>query len=214
MNKIEQVIKQRDVTIPGLLFYHYKKLGITAEEVLLLTYLMNGDITFHPKKISEDLSLNLAELMELIEHLKELHLIIIELKKINNMRTEIINMDGFYEKLISVVLDDKESETQETIYDIFEKEFGRTLSPIEYEIINAWQESNIERETIVLALKEAVYNGVSNFRYIDRILSEWSKKGIKTQEDLDKEKSIFLQKRVQKSKEVENVDYDWLNDEE
>lgn len=215
IHKVEKIIKERDIAIPSLLFYHYKELGITAEEVLLLTYLMNSDVSFNPKKISEELSLDLAELMDLIEHLKELNLIEIELKKINNVRTEFINMELFYEKLIGIVLDDDvREEHQETIYDIFEKEFGRTLSPMEYEIINAWQESNIEIETIVLALKEAVYNGVNNLRYIDRILSEWNKKGIKTKEDLDKEKIAFSQRRIQTNKTVENIDYDWLNDEE
>ena len=85
---------------------------------------------------------------------------------------------------------------------------------MEYEIINAWQENNINHETIVLALKEAVYNGVNNLRYIDRILSEWAKKGIKTQEDLDKEKEAFMRKKSDSVKVVENTDYDWLNDEE
>lgn len=214
IHKVGEIIKKRDVTIPSLLFYHYRKLGISAEEVLLLTYLMNSDITFHPKKISEELSLDLGDLMEQVEHLKKLHFITIDLKKIGDKRTEIINMDGFYEKLISIVLEEEKEEEKETIYDTFEKEFGRTLSPMEYEIINAWQENNIGEETIVLALKEAVYNGVNNLRYIDRILSEWSKKGIKTEEDLANDKSNFLKKREQQTKKIETIDYDWLNDEE
>ena len=97
---------------------------------------------------------------------------------------------------------------------MFEKEFGRTLSPMEYEIINAWQENNISDETIILALKEAVYNGVTNLRYIDRILSEWTKKGIKTKEDLEKEKIEFSKRKIQNnSVNNENIDYDWLNEE-
>ena len=108
----------------------------------------------------------------------------------------------------------RSEEQKETIYDTFEKEFGRTLSPMEYQIINAWQDNNIEVETILLALKEAVYNGVNNLRYIDRILSEWSKKGIKTKEDLDKDKANFIKKKSINVETVEQSDYDWLNDEE
>ena len=209
------MIRERDVTIPSLLFYNYRQLGITAEDVLLLTYLMSGDISFNPKKISNELNLDLSELMEQIEHLKSKNLVTIELKKIGDKRMELINMDGFYDKLIGLIFDQKEEEsTEETIYDIFECEFGRTLSPMEYEIINAWQESNYSKETIILALKEAVYNGVNNLRYIDRILSEWSKKGIKTQEDLDKDKENFIKKKNQTARNIENTDYDWLNDEE
>ena len=175
---------------------------------------MNGDISFNPKKISEELSLDLGELMDKIEHLSTLKLIKVELKKVNNVRTEIVNLDGFYEKLIDLIDEENKVEETETIYDIFEKEFGRTLSPMEYQIITAWQDNNIKVETITLALKEAVYNGVNNLRYIDRILNEWSKKGIKTKEDLDKDKANYIKKKAINSQTVEQSDYDWLNDEE
>ena len=115
------MIRERDVTIPSLLFYHYKQLGISADDVLLLTYLINGDISFNPKKISNDLNLDLSDLMDQITHLKEKNLLTVELKKIGDKRMEIINMDGFYEKLIALVFEEKEESTQETIYDIFER---------------------------------------------------------------------------------------------
>lgn len=209
MKRVEKMIRERDVTIPSLLFYHYKKLGITAEEVLLLTYLINADITFNPKKISTELYLDLSDLMDQIEHLKSKNLITIELKKIGDKRMELINMDGFYEKLIGLVFDtSEEKEPQQTIYDIFEKEFGRTLSPMEYEIINAWQENNIGQETIVLALKEAVYNGVNNLRYIDKILYEWQRKGFKTMKEVSN-------RNFQSNTEGQKLfDYNWLDDNE
>lgn len=213
INKVERIIKERDITIPSLLFYNYKKMDMNAEEVLLITYLMNGDFVFNPKKISEELSMDLGQLMDMINNLSSRNLVQVQLKKVNNVRMEIINLDGFYDRLIGLVLDDAE-ETKETIFDTFEKEFGRTLSPMEYEIISTWKENKIEEETIILALKEAVYNGVNNLRYIDRILNEWSKKGIKTKEDLEKEKIEFSNKRVQQNKSIENTDYDWLNEED
>lgn len=212
VNKIEMLIKERDITIPSLLFYNYKKLGINAEELIILIYLINGDVFFNPKKISEDMSLELSHLMDLINKLISLNLVHIELQKINNVRTEIINLDGFYSKLIDLIMDEEPTQ-KETIYDIFEKEFGRTLSPMEYEIINTWKDNLIEEETIVLALKEAVYNGVNNLRYIDRILNEWIKKGIKTKEDLEKDKAEFSKKRLSNVQTNENADYDWLNEE-
>lgn len=212
-NKVERIIKEKDVVIPSLLFYNYKELGITAEQVLLITYFINGDMVFNPKKISTDLSLDLSYLMELISKLTDLNLLHIELKKVNNVRVEIVNLDGFYDKLLGFVIADKEDSGEDNIYDIFEQEFGRALSPMEYEIIGAWQENGIGNETIILALKEAIYNGINNLRYIDRILSEWAKKGIKTSEDLDKEK-LELSKKIETNiKQDENTDYDWLNEE-
>lgn len=211
LKKIEKILKNRDVVIPSLLFYNYRKLNMNAEELILVSYLLNSDSFFNPKKISEELSVPLGDLMETLDHLKELDLVKVELKKINNVRAEIINMEGFYNKLISLLMDEGPVEKDNRIFEVFEKEFGRTLSPMEYEIINAWQDSNIAEETIILALKEAVYNGVNNLRYIDKILSEWAKKGIKTRIDLDKSRQ---QNNSIKKETHEEFDYDWLNDEE
>ena len=87
----------------------------------------------------------------------------------------------------------------------FEKEFGRTLSPVEYETISKWIESNIPLELIEAALKEAILSGVNSIRYIDKILFEWNKKGYKTPSDI-----------INKSKKDEYIeeiyDYDWLNE--
>ena len=104
---------------------------------------------------------------------------------------------------------ENETESKDTtLFDKFEKEFGRTLSPIEYEIIGAWIEGDFSEELILLALKEAIYNGVSNLRYIDKILYEWNKKGIKSKEDIEKEREKFSKKDSKK----EVFDYDWLNE--
>lgn len=209
VEKIKEILQKRDVIIPGLLFYNYRKLNMNADELILVSYLIGVDSSFNPKKISSELNIPLGELMDMLEHLKELDITKIELKKIDNVRKEVINMDGLYNKLIALLVDDKPKESKSQIYDIFEKEFGRTLSPIEYEIINAWQDSKIDEETIVLALKEAVYNGVTNLRYIDKILNEWGKKGIKTQDDLDNSRKVSKPKV-----EIPDMDYDWLTDDE
>ena len=203
INKLEQIIKNKDVVIPNLLFYNYRKLNMNAEELILLSYLINEGECFNPKKISLDLSIPLGELMETLEHLKELDLVQIELKKVNNVRAEVINMEGFYNKLLKLLMDDEPKDNSSKIFDVFEHEFGRTLSPMEYEIINAWKDNNIEEETILLALKEAVYNGVNNLRYIDKILSEWSKKGIKTKNDLENNKRNFSSVKKEYPQEVD-----------
>ena len=209
VEKIKQILQNRDVIIPGLLFYNYRKLNMTADELIVVSYLLSVDSSFNPKKISSELNLPLGDLMDMLEHLKELDLVKIELKKVDNVRKEVIDTEGLYNKLVGLLIDEQPKENKNQIYDIFEKEFGRTLSPIEYEIINAWQDSNIKEETIVLALKEAVYNGVTNLRYIDKILNEWGKKGIKTQEDLDNSRQVSKPKQ-----EIPDDDYDWLTDEE
>ncbi|MGW9526931.1 DnaD domain protein [Paenibacillus terrae] len=73
---------------------------------------------------------------------------------------------------------------ERNLFTIFEKEFGRPLSPMEYETITSWvdQDRYLE-ELILLALKEAVFAGKVHFRYIDRILLEWSRNRVRNAQD-------------------------------
>ncbi len=96
---------------------------------------------------------------------------------------------------------------------MFETEFGRCLSPMEMEIIKEWINQKFSDELIYEALKEATYNGVSNLRYIDRVLFEWKKKGLKTKEDVMRDKEKFRKERKKKEK-VEVFDYNWLDDDD
>ena len=70
------------------------------------------------------------------------------------------------------------------LFAVFEQEFGRPLTPMEVETISAWLDKDGYDEDLVLfALKESVFAGKLSFRYIDRILLEWSRNGIKTVEE-------------------------------
>ncbi|RAP76891.1 DNA replication protein DnaD [Paenibacillus montanisoli] len=65
---------------------------------------------------------------------------------------------------------------QSDLFSVFEQEFGRPLSPMECETISAWvDQDRYPDELIRFALKEAVFAGKLHFRYIDRILIEWSR---------------------------------------
>ena len=67
------------------------------------------------------------------------------------------------------------------LYQRFEAEFSRPLSPIEAETLSMWlDEDGHKTELIIAALREAVVSGKLNFRYIDRILFEWKRNGVQT----------------------------------
>jgi DNA replication protein len=163
-----------------------KELNLNANSLILLIYLLNQknkDI-FDYKKILDDLNFNETELLESISVLKEKKILsIIMEKNESGILEEHIDISSFYNIMLSRILDEEKNETnKQNIYDSFEKEFGRTLSPMEYEIITNWTERNYGEELILLALKEAVYNHVSSLSYVDRILQDWKKKGIKNKE--------------------------------
>lgn len=206
-SKIIEILKDGNIIVPKLLLTNYQNLKITEKELIVLIYLINNN-DFDPEKISNDLKLKTTDILTIISSLSKKDIIKIKNKTISNIREEYISLDELYNKLALLLMEEKEEKNNITIYDTFEKEFARTLSPMEYEIISAWIESNYTEEIILLALKEAIYNGVTNLRYIDKILSEWRKKGIKTKEDIDKDHKNFNKKETKK----EVYDYDWLNE--
>ena len=207
--KVTNLLKERDFLVPQILFLNYKKLNLTSDELVMLIYIINTSLIFNPKKISDDLKLSLPEVLEIISNLSSKDIIKTDLVSINNVKEEQFDLTNLYKKLSFIVINDEVEEENTNIFDIFEKEFGRTLSPIEYELIKGWMDSDFSEEIIIMALKESVYNGVSNLRYIDKILFEWKKKGVKTKEDVES-----LRKNFNKTKEQpkEVFDYDWLND--
>lgn len=210
MDKILNLLKDKNISIPRILLLNYKKLRLNESELIIIIFLINSS-EYNPKIISDSMDIKLPLLLEMISLLEEKGIVKIELKKINDVQMEVCNLDGLYEKLALLIMEDKvvEKESKSSIYDTFETELGRTLSPIEYELVSEWLNNNSE-EILKLALKEATYNGVSNFRYIDRIIHEWSKKGIKTQEDVIRNNEEFKRKKVAPKQEL--FDYDWLND--
>lgn len=212
MSQIIELLKSVNYQISKELLFNYKKMNITDSELIILIYLTNqSNNIYNPKQICNDLSLNLNEVLELINSLCEKNIIKIEMQKINNIRTEVINLDLLYEK-IAFALTQVEEKNDTNLYSVFETEFGRTLSPMEFEIINGWVDNGYSEELIKLALKEATYNGVSNLRYIDKIIFEWGKKGIKNKEDVENNRKQFKNNNTNKNKEL--FDYDWLNDNE
>ena len=208
MDKVVYLLKDKDISIPKLLLKNYKKLNISETELIILIFLINS-YEYNPKVIADAMDIKLPILLEMISQLESKGILKIELKDINGINTEVCNLDNLYEKLSLLVIKKEEVNDNKSIYDVFETELGRTLSPIEYELVSEWLNDNTE-EILKLALKEATYNGVSNFRYIDRIIHEWKKKGIKTRDDVIRNNEEFRKNKSLKKQEL--FDYDWLNE--
>ncbi|MEK0314072.1 DnaD domain-containing protein [Cohnella sp. 56] len=70
------------------------------------------------------------------------------------------------------------------LFAVFEREFGRPLSPMEVETIGGWlDQDKYAEELILFALKESVFAGKLSFRYMDRILLEWSRNRVRSVEE-------------------------------
>ena len=77
-----------------------------------------------------------------------------------------------------------------SLYDVFESEFGRPLSPLEFEQVEKMQQE-YGVDLVKLALAEAVMAGARSFRYIDTVLNNWSKAGVKTFDEARRQIEAF-----------------------
>ncbi|MGN1380390.1 MAG: DnaD domain-containing protein [Bacilli bacterium] len=208
---LEGLIKEKDYTFKKLLFKLIKDFDLSLEELLLLVYFINQDKpVFDIKRISLITYLSSNEIMAAFSSLTGKGLVSIKTSKEDGKITEVIDITNTYRAMVSDININIKKQTTTNIYTIFEKEFGRPLSPVEYEIIKAWITSGISEELIKGALKEAVFNNVRNLRYIDKILSEWEKKGFKSVDEVDS----YLKKKESNNPKQELFDYNWLEDEE
>ena len=207
---IYNIIKNKDYIIRPFLFKIIKENNLNINEILLLIYLTNQE---HPeldlKLINKITTMNNEEIITSFNTLSEKNLISTNIIKDGDRIDEEISLDGIY-KLAATNINKKITKAEEkNIFELFESEFARPLTPMEYELINAWIESGIKEELIKEALKEATYNGVNNFRYIDKILYEWGKKGYKTLDDINKNKT---KKEEKNEKNVSFFEYNWLDE--
>lgn len=93
-----------------------------------------------------------------------------------------------------------------TIVQYVEENFGRTLSPVEYEEILSWEDSELTR----YAIKQAVLLNKISTKYISRILNAYERENIKTvQQAQERERQYNMGKS---KKHIEKVP-DWFNKE-
>ncbi len=216
--KIEQILRVKNLVINQYLI----KIGIdnnlSLNEFLVLVYLDNDfNNNFDIENMSVVLGLDVNKTMEAFNNLVIKGLVSLEsVKDALSKFNEVVNLNKVYEEIASNVEESNKKEVKDDIFKVFESELGRTMSSMELEIINGWLVSGTSEEVVLGALREAIYNGVPKFRYIDKIIYEWEKKGLKTMDDV---KRYMSNRRIEKSKdrevtkkEQEILDYDWLDE--
>ena len=207
-----EFLTERRFTLSSHLIEVALKNNLSLIEFLLLMYFEDTtDKTFDVKKICEVLNITEQDALKAFNQLLTLNLIEIESSKDkSNKHCEEISLVPIYRTMFENLEQKEQKKKKETIFDMFQKELGRNISPMEYETINAWLEKGFSEELVEGALKEAVYNGVSSLRYIDKILYEWQKKGYKKMTEVEEG---ITNRRKEKESSLELFDYNWLEDE-
>ena len=214
-NKVNNLIKGKDLIISNILFYNYEKLELNFEDLYYLTYLMNNSLEFDISKICSDLNKKPKDIIKVINKLDEMDILDIEIiKKSESDIKEIISLEKLYKKLTFLIVE-KEDKIEEKV-DLeseFKDVFKRDLTPREKQILNAWKSIGYNDLFILEGLKEAKYNGELSVAYIDNVLDRWQNQGITSKEDVIKSKTIDLSKPIESDDVIEvDDDYDWMNE--
>lgn len=228
--KKQQFIKMQEmgaVSVPNLLFMNYRELGLNETEFMLLLnikmHVEKGSFFPTPEELSKTMSIATEQCMDMLRiFIQKGFLYIEECEDQHGIKSEKYSLEPLWSKLFDHLemaekkkREEQHEGEQKSLYTIFEEEFARPLSPLECETLNVWlDQDHHDVQMIKQALKEAVMSGKLNFRYIDRILFEWKKNGIKTVEQAVSYSQKFRRKTPRQSEQKEYTRqvpfYNWL----
>lgn len=167
----------------------YHRLNISNEEMMLLIHFLSfqqeGE-DFPPiSLIGKRMNLPDQQLYDMIQSLIERGFLSIpSYKNKQGKAVEFYSLEPLYQKMGQLDEEDETNRFKEAkatkegeVFDMIQVEFGRQLSPIEYQKIGDWfQKDGYDPEVVKEALKETILNNVYSLNYMDRILLNWSKR--------------------------------------
>ncbi|TGB04561.1 DnaD domain-containing protein [Halobacillus salinus] len=219
-----QQMMDKQLTVPSQLLTNYVSLGIQEQELVVLLQLhrfrWEGNAFPTPEQLAGNVTMSSQECSQILRRLIQKHFLTIEQEK--NERqiiNETYSLEPLWEKLFEEKTVRQDTNYDENIFPLFEKEFGRPLSPFEIETVSIWLDEDEQSPALIkAALREAVLMGKLNFKYIDRILREWSKKGVRTVEQAREHGKQFRQgsqmkKTSSEGKRDVSLYYNWLEEE-
>lgn len=207
------------INIPEKLFCSYKSLGLDETDLVIILqihrHLYHGKRLPTLSEITEHLTITEEQCATKLRFLLQKNFL--KINQFNNEQgklDEAYSLEPLWERLL--VKEERKEKDEGKLFILFEKEFGRPLSPFEIDTINIWlDEDRIKTDIIISALREAVLMDKLNFKYIDRILREWQRKGVKTVEQAKRASEPYRNEQVIKTYKQEKRDtsvyFNWLD---
>lgn len=167
--------KERWVNRRDYILEHLEELSLTVVEgmvVLLIDYFNEHQITINHGILAQKLKMDSDQIDDVLSQLSTKGFLQIEYQS------------GHIQFVIDGVFEDEEkakSSFDESLFDLFESEFARTLSTMEVQRLAQWLEQ-YDQKLISYALREALTYDRKSFDYIERILIEWKKKGLRVED--------------------------------
>lgn len=186
-----QQFQQGHLVLPAALLFHYQELFPSADDFLIWQFFFYQNSSklesLAPSEIAQATGKTVAQVNQAIETLQEAGLL--EFKTISIAGEIEMIFDAFpaLERLDDLLKPAPQADFIQptndfkTIVGEFERELGRLLSPFEIEDLQKTvQDDNTSIELVRAALKEAVFNNKTNWKYIQAILRNWRREGITT----------------------------------
>ncbi|SUO91568.1 DnaD domain-containing protein [Streptococcus uberis] len=183
--------KSGNLVYPSALLFHFKDIFTNTDDFLVWQFFYLQNTTriddLAPSQIATALGKSVADVNRSISSLTSQELLDIKTIKVGDEIETIIDASPVLEKLDQLVTKSKEQPVHDEdqgnqfkqIVSEFERELGRFLSPFELEDLEKTvKEDKTDIDLIREALKEAVFNGKTNWKYIQAILRNWRKEGI------------------------------------
>ena len=184
--------KSGNLVLPSALLLHFKELFPSSDDFLVwqFFYLQNTSALdeLSPSQIAETIGKELADVNQSISNLTENGLLQYRTIELNGEIELIFDASLAFERLDNLL----DSQTPAAIapnsknqlkdlVETFQQELGRLLTPFEIEDLSKTvKEDGIKADLIKEALREAVFNGKPNWKYIQAILRNWRHEGIQS----------------------------------
>ncbi|WP_105145416.1 DnaD domain-containing protein [Streptococcus suis] len=188
---VTQQYRQGHVVLPAAILFHYQDLFPSADDFLIWQFFFfqnsSSIESLAPSEIAQATGKTVAQVNQSIENLQEAGLLDFktisiagEIEMIFDAFPALEKLDELLSPKIPVKEQGSENDLKILVGD-FERELGRFLSPFEIEDL---QKTIVDDKTSVelvrAALKEAVFNNKTNWKYIQAILRNWRREGITT----------------------------------
>ena len=202
-----------------LLLEYYRKLHLNENElavILMIDHLLGQKNTLiTPDLLSLKMSLSAKELDKIFVDLIEKGYLIFDTGK--NIKVSLKPLKKkLYEtferslaKEHETKISEEKSRILQNIYQVFEKELSRPLSPLEFSLIGEWVDYGFKDETIIEALRVALSKGKKTLKSVDKILLQWQ-----ARDDIEKTSRTTIKNNWEDDieKTMEIIKAKWIDD--
>lgn len=185
--------KAGNLVIPSALLLHFKEIFDSSDDFLVWQFFFLQNTTsldeLAPSQIAEHIGKSLTEVNRSMSHLTEKGLLQYRTIELNGEIEAIFDASPALEKLDQVLGTGLQAapapaapaNVLKDLVETFQQELGRLLTPFEIEdLTKTIQDDETSPDLVKEALREAVFNGKPNWKYIQAILRNWRREGITT----------------------------------